>query len=54
MSNDSDMRFLLKETADTEAMIAIFEEDEKRYASELRNYRQKLKGLKTELASRED
>ena len=51
MSNDADMRFLLKEIADTEAMIAVFEEDEKKYASELRNYRQKIKGSKAELAS---
>ena len=51
MSNDADMRFLLKEIAHVKEMIAVFEEDEKKYASELRNYRQKLKGLKAELAS---
>lgn len=52
MSNDADMRFLLKEIESTKAMIAVFEEDPIKYATELRNYRQKLKGLLAELESR--
>ena len=54
MSNDADMRFLLKEIAYVKEMIAVFEEDEDRYANELKNYRQKLKGLMAEYESRKN
>ena len=52
MSNDADMRFLLGEIRRVQEMIAVFEEDPKTYATELKNYRQKLKGLLQELESR--
>lgn len=54
MSNDADMRFLLKEIDDTKRMISVFEEDEITYATELRNYRQKLEGLLNELKARQE
>lgn len=54
MSDDANMRFLLEEISRTKEMIAVFEEDEEKYASELRNYRQKLRGLLAELQSRKN
>ena len=54
MSDDADLRFLYKEIAHTKDMIAVFEENEEEYASELKNYRQKLKGLLAELESRKN
>lgn len=52
MSNEADMRFLLGEIRRVKDMIAVFEEDPEEYAEELRNYRQKLRGLLAELEAR--
>lgn len=50
MSNDADMR--LGEISRVKEMIAVFEDDPETYAEELKNYRQKLKGLLAEFKSR--
>lgn len=52
MSNDADMRFLLKEIANMKEIIAAMEDSEDRNEAELKNFRQRLNGLEAELASR--
>ena len=52
MSNSADMRFLYGEIKHVKELIEVFEEDEEKYALELKNYRQKLRGLLAELESR--
>ena len=49
MSNETDMRPLLKERESIGTILSVFEEDPIKYATELRNYRQKLKGLLAKL-----
>lgn len=52
--NKMEMDFLLKQIQHTKDMIEVFEEDPERYANELENYRQILKGLLAELEWRKN
>ncbi len=54
MSNESDMEFLLGEIRHVKQMIEVFEDDPIKYATELKNYRQKLRGLLAELEARKN